>query len=56
MMVYFWIKPISNKYFDLKDLCLSLTIRVVKANDAYMNYSGNERYYLDFYYTCEENE
>ena len=52
----FWIKPISNKYFDLKDLCLSLTIRVVKANDAYMNYSGSERYYLEFYYTCEENE
>ena len=52
----FWIKPISNKYFDLKDLCLSLTIRVVKANDAYMNYSGSERHYLEFYYTCEENE
>ena len=52
----FWIKPISNKYFDLKDLCLSLTIRVVNANDAYMNYSGSERYYLEFYYTCEENE
>ena len=52
----FWIRPISNKYFDLKDLCLSLTIRVVKANDAYMNYSGSERYYLEFYYTCEENE
>ena len=52
----FWIKPISNKCFDLKDLCLSLTIRVVKANDAYMNYSGSERYYLEFYYTCEENE
>ena len=52
----FWIRPISNKYFDHKDLCLSLTIRVVKANDAYMNYSGSERYYLEFYYTCEENE
>ena len=52
----FWIRPISNKYFDQKDLCLSLTIRVVKANDAYMNYSGIERYYLEFYYTCEENE
>lgn len=52
----FWIKPISNKYFDLKDLCLSLTIRVVNANDAYINYSGSERYYLEFYYTCEENE
>lgn len=49
----FWIKPISNKYFDLKDLCLSLTIRVVNANDAYINYSGSERYYLEFYYTCE---
>lgn len=52
----FWIRPISNKYFDHKDLCLSLTICVVKANDAYMNYSGSERYYLEFYYTCEENE
>ena len=52
----FWIKPISNKYFDLKDLCLSLTIRVVKTNDAYMNYSGSERHYLEFYYTCEENK
>ena len=52
----FWIRPISNKYFDLKDLCLSLTIRVVNANDAYMNYSDNKRHYLEFYYTCEENE
>ena len=52
----FWIRPISNKYFDQKDLCLSLTIRVVNANDAYMNYSDNKRHYLEFYYTCEENE
>ena len=52
----FWIRPISNKYFDHKDLCLSLTIRVVKANDAYMNYSSSARYYLAFSYTCEENE
>ena len=52
----FWIRPISNKYFDLKDLCLSLTIRVVNANDAYMNYSDIKRHYLEFYYTCEENE
>lgn len=52
----FWIRPISNKYFDLKDLCLSLTIRVVNANDACMNYSGSKRHYLEFYYTCEENE
>ena len=52
----FWIRPISNKYFDLKDLCLALTIRVVNANDAYMNYSDNKRHYLEFYYTCEENE
>ena len=52
----FWIRPISNKYFDLKDLCLSLTIRVVNANDAYMNYGDIKRHYLEFYYTCEENE
>ena len=52
----FWIKPISNKYFDLKDLCLSLTIRVVNANDVYMNYIDIKRHYLEFYYTCEENE
>ena len=52
----FWIRPISNKYFDHKDLCLSLTIRVVKVNDACMNYSGSKRHYLEFYYTCEENE
>ena len=52
----FWIRPISNKYFDHKDLCLSLTIRVVNANDAYMNCSDIKRHYLEFYYTCEENE
>ena len=52
----FWIRPISNKYFDHKDLCLSLTIRVVNANDAYMNYGNIKRHYLEFYYTCEENE
>lgn len=53
----FWIRPISNnEFFDLKYLCLSLTIRVVNANDVYMNYSDSKRYYLDFYYTCEENE
>ena len=52
----FWIRPISNKYFDHKDLCLSLTIRVVNANDAYMNYGDIKRHYLEFYYTCEENE
>lgn len=52
----FWIRPISNKYFDHKDLCLALTIRVVNANDAYMNYSDIKRHYLEFYYTCEENE
>ena len=52
----FWIRPISNKYFDLKDLCLSLTIRVVNANDIYMNYIDIKRHYLEFYYTCEENE
>ena len=52
----FWIRPISNKYFDHKDLCLSLTIRVVNVNDAYMNCSDIKRHYLEFYYTCEENE
>lgn len=52
----FWIRPISNKYFDHKDLCLSLTIRVVNANDVYMNYIDIKRHYLEFYYTCEENE
>ena len=52
----FWIRPISNKYFDHKDLCLSLTIRVVNANDVYMNYIHIKRHYLEFYYTCEENE
>ena len=52
----FWIRPISNKYFDHKDLCLSLTIRVVNVNDAYMNCSDIKKHYLEFYYTCEENE
>ena len=52
----FWIRPISSKYFDHKDLCLSLTIRVVNANDVYMNYIDIKRHYLEFYYTCEENE
>lgn len=53
----FWIRPISNnEFFEQKDLCLALTIRVVNANDVYMNYSDSKRYYLDFYYTCKENE
>lgn len=53
----FWIRPISNnEFFEQKDLCLALTIRVVNANDTYMNYSDSKRYYLDFYYTCKENE